>query len=657
VEFVCAEMLEFCEQGFWTVLPLHVALLLPNLRLSPLGVVPQRNRRARLIVDYTFSGVNDETARLAPPEAMQFGRTLHRLIQRIVHAAPAYGPVYLGKIDISDGFYRIGLQPRDIPRLGVILPTTSGEPLVALPLALPMGWVESPPYFTAVTETACDLANARLHNPAPLPHHPLEPVSQTPPPDTKPSADWTPRLAAHGSARPRPPPLAYTDVYVDDFVLAAQTKRQRQRVLRATLHSIDAVLRPLASDDRPSRKEPVSVKKLRQGDARWSTTKTILGWDFDTAAGTLTLPPHRLARLYELLDALPATRKRAPLHEWHKLLGELRSMAPALPGARGLFSTLQDALSRRTNNRVRLTRQIHDSLADFRAIADSLRERPTRLRELVPFGPPVAYGACDASQRGMGGIWFVPGLPPTVWRTPFPAFIQRTLITSDNRTGTLSISDLELAGTIAHKQILVQLVPVAERPVWLAGDNKASLAWATKGSSTSVSARAYLLRLNAIHQRHHRYVPLHDYISGKANVMADDASRRWDLSDHALLTHFNSVYPQTSSWRLQTLTPAMTSAVIGALSRKRSTRISLRTGTPPPPARGRSGNVSVSPQEFAPICSTCLATRSPSSCCLHNDTAPERSLPVTSPSALGRWKTPSVTWARRSPGWGPQTLA
>lgn len=36
VEFVCTEMLEFCAQGFWTVLPLASARRLPNLRLSPL---------------------------------------------------------------------------------------------------------------------------------------------------------------------------------------------------------------------------------------------------------------------------------------------------------------------------------------------------------------------------------------------------------------------------------------------------------------------------------------------------------------------------------------------------------------------------------------------------------------------------------------------
>jgi hypothetical protein len=70
-------------------------------------------------VDYTYSGVNDEMARLAPAEAMKFGKTLQRVLSKLVHADPSYhGPVLLGKIDIADGFYRIGIQPRDIPLLG-----------------------------------------------------------------------------------------------------------------------------------------------------------------------------------------------------------------------------------------------------------------------------------------------------------------------------------------------------------------------------------------------------------------------------------------------------------------------------------------------------------------------------------------------------------
>jgi hypothetical protein len=41
-----------------------------------------------------------------------------------------------------------------------------------------MGWKLSPPYFSAYTETATDLANTALANAVDLPPHPLESRSQ-----------------------------------------------------------------------------------------------------------------------------------------------------------------------------------------------------------------------------------------------------------------------------------------------------------------------------------------------------------------------------------------------------------------------------------------------------------------------------------------------
>ena len=305
----------------------------------------------------------------------------------------------------------------------------------------------------------------------------------------------------------------------------AQTASQRTTVLQTALHSIDDVFRPLEAVDPSHRKEPALVKKMLKGDAAWSTQKRILGWDLDTAAGTLSLPPHRIDRLYELLDLLQPPRKRVSVKQWHQLLGGLRSMAPALPGARGLFSLLQESPGRADKHRVRITKAVQHMALDFRAISDSLQARPTRLRELVPTAP--AYiGASDACTVGMGGVWFStdPTTAPIVWRQPFDLAIQHQHVSLERPLEALSISDLELAAMIARKNVLVWAV-------WMATDNRAALSWSTKGSSTSTEARAYLLRLNSLHQRTHRYVATHNHIAGKANVMADDASRLWHMSD------------------------------------------------------------------------------------------------------------------------------
>jgi hypothetical protein len=72
------------------VLPYDTVQQWINLRVSPLGVVPQRDRRPRLIVDYSFSGVNADTVPpVAPRESMQFGRALQQILKTVVHADPS----------------------------------------------------------------------------------------------------------------------------------------------------------------------------------------------------------------------------------------------------------------------------------------------------------------------------------------------------------------------------------------------------------------------------------------------------------------------------------------------------------------------------------------------------------------------------------------
>jgi hypothetical protein len=65
--------------------------------------------------------------------------------------------VHIGKVDLADGFYRVWLSMRAIPKLAVALLVYEGEePMVALPLMLPMGWMDSVPYFCLPTETVAN---------------------------------------------------------------------------------------------------------------------------------------------------------------------------------------------------------------------------------------------------------------------------------------------------------------------------------------------------------------------------------------------------------------------------------------------------------------------------------------------------------------------
>ena len=658
IDFVRLEFEEYVRKGFWTILPAADVLHFPELRLSPMGVVPQHERRPRIICDYSFHDVNQHSEALAPEEAMQFGGTLTRLLHAIAHADPRHGPVYLGKYDLADGYYRMHLHTDSVLPLALLFPVSPGEsPMVALPLVLPMGWTESPPYFCAATETIADLANERLQDPTELAPHRLETLAYTTPPD------YVETSAAVVSALyPRAyqtGPLRYVDVYIDDLIGASQG--DPLQVVRAVLHAADQVFRPLSDEDGPHRQEPVSVKKLRKGDGFPCTRKVVLGWLIDTRAGTIHLSPRRSLRLQEILAGFPRSRKRVSLQEWRKVLGELRSMALALPGCRGLFSALQ-TVYKPGQTRLRLTRLTHDFLDDFRWIATSLQQRPTRIFEVVPSEPSI-IGTTDAAGHGMGGVFFVPHPSSTplqpqscayIWRASFPPDIAAILVTRNNPHGLLTNSDLELAATIVHHDVIAHTCDVREATLSTLHDNTPTVFWNRKGSASTNGPAAYLLRLQALHSRHYRYYPCHDFIPGHLNRMADIASRYLWKNDDEILSLFNATFPQDHPWQLCTPRSATLSSVTSAL-RKQRQEPALWTSVPEVPTpTGHCGWLSVKSVPWTPGSPT-ARTRYRTSKCSPPGTVMDASHPAADPYDLAQFRTPYEASVKRSKVWGPRT--
>ncbi|KAL7508643.1 hypothetical protein ACHAXN_005689 [Cyclotella atomus] len=208
----------------------------------------------------------------------------------------------------------------------------------------------------------------------------------------------------------------------------------------------------------------------------WSTVKLVLGWVVDTVHMTFHLPEHRVERLWEILNSIPVNQKRTGVRKWHKVLGELCSMAIALPGSRHMFGRLQQALSVSTELRVSLKKA-----------------------ELVPLRP-AAEGHHDASSTGAGGAWF-PGdsltpwkgwlkNTPVVWQLEWPDSVSAKLVSSDNPNSTITNSDLELAGGLLHLDCIGQTFDTRERTIVSKGDNLNTTFWERKGSTTTDSAPA-----------------------------------------------------------------------------------------------------------------------------------------------------------------------
>jgi hypothetical protein len=84
------------------------------------------------------------------------------------------------------------------------------------------------------------------------------------------------------------------------------------------------------------------------------------------------------------------------------------------------------------------------------------------------------------------------------------------LVSTDNPRVSVTNSDLELAATIAQFDVLAQTFDVRSHTVHNLSDNAATIACQKKGAASTSGPVAYLLRLHALHQRHHRYIPLHE---------------------------------------------------------------------------------------------------------------------------------------------------
>ena len=153
-------------------------------------MVPHKSRKYRAILDLSFilkliageiASVNDTTVATAPAEAMdQIGGALPRIIAAMAEAGEEE-VIFYAKWDIKDGFWRMVCEEGAEYNFAYVLPQERGEePMIVIPTSLQMGWVNSPPYFGAATETARDIADEYAQAPiGSLTPHKFLPLTQT----------------------------------------------------------------------------------------------------------------------------------------------------------------------------------------------------------------------------------------------------------------------------------------------------------------------------------------------------------------------------------------------------------------------------------------------------------------------------------------------
>jgi hypothetical protein len=306
-----------------------------------------------------------------------------------------------------------------------------------------MGWVESPPYFCVATETVRDIAMEYINTPvASLPHHKLAKYVignqdfNALPESTEQSTGFVYKV----------------EVYVDDFMslVIPVTKAKTCHVVTAMMTGIRNVFPPNVDDSC----NPISEKKLIQGERHYFTQKTLLGFDFDGVNKMIWLEGAKREKLLTLLKGWVqmGTQGMAGIlfKEFEFTVAKIRYAFTCIPAGVGLLSPCNRVLRARQNY-VFLNHN-QRLLTTLEGCCTLLREstwEPTKCRELT-CGWSDFVGIVDASGQGVGGVIFgeLTACTPTVFWWQWPEDVMANIKMFRNPGGTISNSDLEMAGLL-----------------------------------------------------------------------------------------------------------------------------------------------------------------------------------------------------------------
>ena len=184
-------------------------------------------------------------------------------------------------------------------------------------------------------------------------------------------------------------------------------------------------------------------------------------------------PAKPLTILHSWLQA-GSLNRGIPFGEFKLVIAKLQHAFTAPPGGQGLLSPCNHLLKRRPPFvYFHQNDSLHAAISNCRTILRESTSCPTRCRKLV-LGWPNFIGVVDASSHGVGSVvigklW---ECPPTVFRLQRPPDITANVIFNATPKGTITNSDLELAGLVLLWLMMEHVCgPLSDKPIALFSDN------------------------------------------------------------------------------------------------------------------------------------------------------------------------------------------
>ena len=185
---------------------------------------------------------------------------------------------------------------------------------------------------------------------------------------------------------------------------------------RRLLHSVNDIFPPENITGHAGG-DPVSEKKLDQGDVMWDVRKEILWWVFDGVSKCIEYPTNKKEKVLKEIKYSIRNKVGIKFKYIDNLTGKLRHASIGILAGKGLFSPFNEMI-RIKPMRVHFhpKSELGRELSDWRDLICSVASRHTHCQEIVR-GKADYIGFLDAlGVDGSGGTWHIGAseLKPTV---------------------------------------------------------------------------------------------------------------------------------------------------------------------------------------------------------------------------------------------------
>jgi hypothetical protein len=389
-----------------------------GILLNPGLIFPAQNKERGVL-----ASVNDTTEKTAPKGAID---QIWDCLSQIMHAfaeANKTAKIFMLKWDIKDGFWHLACIEGEENNFAYVLPQPKEEPIrIVISTSLQMGWVKSPAYFYAATETARDVAKEYIEMPVTsLRNHKF--VKYT---IGNKEYEALPTTATKTTGF-----LYMVEVYVNDFMSLVIPILQ-EHLLHVAMAVMMVIYDVFPLDDNDTN-DPISERKLIKDEGRYSTQKMLLGFDFKGLAKTMWLDSAKKEKLLTLLKSWIRVGMMGmagiPFKEFELVMAKTQPAFTCIPAGAGLLSPCNRILKLHLafvylhkNCKVLTTIKGCQYLLHNSTLA------PTQCHKLM-CGWPDYIGIVDASSYSVRGVVFgeLSACTPMVLRWKWPEDIRANI--------------------------------------------------------------------------------------------------------------------------------------------------------------------------------------------------------------------------------------